>query len=179
MAEQVRRAFDRPALTTDIIVGFPGETDAAFGETVDAVDAAGFIHVHAFSYSPRPGTAAARWTRDAVRGPVVNARIDALRARAAVHSLVFRQQFIGQTVELLVEHEREDGPAGAGEFAGLRHGRSERYFPVHFDDPAARPGDFVRVRVERVTPEGTTGTRVDSPEGLNTRGVAWSPSSSG
>ena len=80
MVGRVRAAFDRPALTTDVIVGFPGETDEEFARTVEVVDEAAFIHVHAFSYSPRPGTAAARWTGQYVRGPVVNDRIDRLRA---------------------------------------------------------------------------------------------------
>jgi tRNA A37 methylthiotransferase MiaB len=60
MIDAVNAAFDRPALTTDIIVGFPGESDAEFSRTLDLVDRARFIHIHAFSYSPRPRTAAAR-----------------------------------------------------------------------------------------------------------------------
>jgi MiaB/RimO family radical SAM methylthiotransferase len=160
MLDEVRAAFDRPALTTDIIVGFPGETDAEFDRTLEVVDAAGFIHVHAFSYSPRPGTAAARWQRDVVRGPVVNERIDTLRDRAAAHSLAFRRQFVGQPVEVLVEREKpEDGEIGDST-GGLRHGRSERYFAVHFDDPTARPGDSVCVRVNAVTMDRTLGTRI-------------------
>ena len=63
MVDACSAAFDRPALTTDVIVGFPGETDAEFERTLEVVDHARFIHVHAFSFSPRPGTAAARWTR--------------------------------------------------------------------------------------------------------------------
>ena len=167
MADQVRAAFDRPALTTDVIAGFPGETDAEFARTVEVAEATGFIHVHAFHFSPRPGTAAARWQRDFVRGPVINERIEALRAIADRHSLAFRRSFVGQTVELLVERERETGGPGADGGAGadhrtLRHGRCERYFPVWFADPAAETGDFVRVRVDEVTPTRTHGTRVGS-----------------
>ena len=83
MLDRVRAAFDRPALTTDVIVGFPGETDQEFERTMEVVDYAGFIHVHAFSFSPRPGTVAARWTNDFVRGPVVNDRIERLTSQAA------------------------------------------------------------------------------------------------
>src|SRR5204863_10154522 len=125
--------------------------DDEFRRTLEVVDVAGFIHVHAFSYSPRPGTAAARWTRGVVRGPVVNDRIAELRRRADGHSLAFRRQFVGEVVELLVER----GCEGEGQGGRFRHGRCERYFPVHFDGPSARPGDFVRVRVEGVT-EGRT-----------------------
>jgi tRNA A37 methylthiotransferase MiaB len=129
-------------------VGFPGETDAEFERTVDVVNQAKFIHVHAFPYSPRPKTAAARWTKDFVHGPVVNQRIAYLTELASQHSYEFRQSFLGQTVELLVEHP--DDPV-------IRHGRSERYFDVHFDSPASRAGDCVKIRVERVTPQRTHG----------------------
>jgi tRNA A37 methylthiotransferase MiaB len=153
MVDRVRDAFDRPALTTDIIVGFPGETDAEFDRTVEVVDRSGFIHVHAFSFSPRPGTAAARWTKDFVRGPVVNERIDRLTARAAVHSESFRRSFIGETVELLVERD-------AAEPTGERHGRCERWFGVHFADDRAKPGDRVQVRIDRLSGDRTEGTLV-------------------
>ena len=96
MIDRVNGAFDRPALTTDIVVGFPGETDEEFERTVEVVRAAGFIHVHAFPYSPRPGTAAARWTKQFVRGPVVNERIERLREIAEDQSFAFRSSFLGR-----------------------------------------------------------------------------------
>ena len=152
MIDRVCGAFDRPALTTDVIVGFPGECDEEFTRSLEVVDHARFIHVLAFPFSARPGTAAARWKRQFVSGPVVNQRIELLRRRSDAHGLAFRQQFVGQTVELLVEHSH----AGAES----PHGRCERYFDVHFDDPAASPGDFVQVRVDRVTPRRTYGTLI-------------------
>ncbi|MDB5303656.1 MAG: mtaB, partial [Phycisphaerales bacterium] len=66
MVDRVNNAFDRPALTTDVVAGFPGESDEEFNRTLEVVEAARFIHVHAFPYSPRPGTAAARWTKQFV-----------------------------------------------------------------------------------------------------------------
>ena len=163
MIDRVRDAFDRPALTTDVIVGFPGESDNEFARTLEVVDGAGFIHVHAFSFSPRPGTAAARWTDNFVRGPVVNERIGLLRRRAADHSLAFRRQFVGETAEVLVEQDQSRIKAGP-------HGRCERYFDVQFDHADVRPGDFVRVRVDEVSPDHTRGTclSVERP----TRGAA-------
>ena len=117
MVEQVHAAFDRPAITTDIIVGFPGETDEAFEETVRVAGQSGFIHIHAFPFSPRPGTAAARWKSQFIHGPIVNERIARLNAIASAHSLQYRRQFIGQTVEILVEHpDAEDH----------RHGTQQR-----------------------------------------------------
>lgn len=150
MVDEVHRAFDRPAITTDIIVGFPGESATEFERTFEVVDRVKFIHIHAFSFSPRPGTAAARWTEDLVHGPVVNERIDALVARGESYHHDFCRQFTGQTVELLVERPRP--------FDTLRHGRSERYFDVWFEDAGAEPGDAVRVRIDRVTPHRILGT---------------------
>jgi MiaB/RimO family radical SAM methylthiotransferase len=151
MLDTVHEAFDRPALTTDVIVGFPGETDAEFARTLEVVDRARFIHIHAFSYSPRPGTAAARWTRDYVRGPIVNQRIDLLRTRAQDHSLAFRRQFLGQTVEVMVERD----PALHAD--GLQHGRCERYFAVHFPGPKLPEGTLLPLRITDVTPDLTLG----------------------
>jgi threonylcarbamoyladenosine tRNA methylthiotransferase MtaB len=151
MLDRVTAAFDRPALTTDVIVGFPGETDAEFERTAEVVDHARFVHVHAFPFSARPGTAAARWTARFVPGKVANQRLAVLSERAEAHSLAFRQQFVGDVVKVLVERNERPGDAH-------RHGRSERYFDVHFEAPAARPGDFARVRVDRVTPGRTCGT---------------------
>ncbi|MGC4033348.1 MAG: MiaB/RimO family radical SAM methylthiotransferase [Tepidisphaeraceae bacterium] len=79
MVDALRDAFDRPALTTDIIAGFPGETDESFEETVAVVDHAKFLHIHAFPYSRRPNTAAARWTGKAIPTAVTDARMDTLR----------------------------------------------------------------------------------------------------
>jgi len=157
MADEVRTAFDRPALTTDVIAGFPGEDEAAFADTADVVRRVGFIHIHAFHFSPRPRTAAARWQKDFVRGPVVGDRVDALRAIADDNSLAFRQSFVGEQVELLVEN---DGRSTA--FAGLRHGRCERYFDVWFEAADSKPGDFVRVKVVEATRTRTLGECVQA-----------------
>lgn len=153
MIDRAQASFDRPAITTDIIVGFPLETDDAFAQTLDVVDRTRFIHIHAFPFSPRPGTAAARWTRQFIRGPVVNQRIDLLRQRSAAHSLTFRQQFLGAVVQVIVE--RPEDPASP-----LRHGRCERYFPIHFDAAGANPGDCVQVRITQVTTTHTHGVLI-------------------
>jgi threonylcarbamoyladenosine tRNA methylthiotransferase MtaB len=157
VVDQVKTAFDRPALTTDIIVGFPGETDGEFEKTRAIVDHVGFIHVHAFPYSPRPKTAAARWTNDFVRGPVVNQRIDLLRERAAAHNYSYRQQFVGQTVTLLVEKPSAE-ERDLAELSGFQHGRCERYFAVHFEADRSRIGELLEVRVDRVTAHRTVGS---------------------
>ena len=184
MIDRVNESFDRPALTTDIIAGFPGETDDEFDRTLEVVERARFIHIHAFPYSPRPGTAAARWTDHFVRGPVVNQRIDRLRDRAQHFSLEYRDQFLGQTVEVITERDRDCGAgfpftvppvpspaesdgapaqrkpavrAPAAPARLLRTGRCERYFAVHFEAADVRAGDVAAVRISRVTPTRTFG----------------------
>jgi threonylcarbamoyladenosine tRNA methylthiotransferase MtaB len=158
LLDRVNAGWDRAALTTDIIVGFPGESDACFDQTLDIVERARFIHIHAFPFSPRPGTAAARWRRDLIHGEIVRERLDQLCKQAARHSLKFRASFIGQTVEVLTERNRADEPSE------IRHGRCERYFDVQFRAPSALPGDLITIRVDRATPTETFGAPVASGE---------------
>ena len=152
LVNRLHAAFDRPALTTDIIVGFPGESAAAFEQTLDVVDQSRFIHIHAFPYSPRPGTAAARWKRQFVSPAIAGRRIDLLRQKAGEFSLEFRSTFLNQTVQLLVERQPPE------DSSLFRHGRCERYFDVHFESAEAATGDLVQVRIDRVTPTRTFGT---------------------
>jgi threonylcarbamoyladenosine tRNA methylthiotransferase MtaB len=154
MVDRVNSAFDRPALTTDIVVGFPGETDEEFERSAEVARAAGFIHIHAFPYSPRPGTAAARWTRQFIRGPVVNERIDRLREIADEQSFAYRKNFIGQTVQVIIERDSE---ASSAQSLASRHGRCERYFSVTLDEPNLQPGQMVQAKILEVTREGTVG----------------------
>jgi threonylcarbamoyladenosine tRNA methylthiotransferase MtaB len=158
LLDRIGEAFDRPALTTDIIVGFPGETDAEFQQTLEVVDRARFIHIHAFPFSPRPGTAAARWQQKFVHGPVVGRRIDLLHQLADQFSYAFRRQFMGQNVQLLVERDGADSAPAAG--IRIRHGRCQRYFGVHFESADVATGDLVDVRIDRVTPERTLGAHI-------------------
>ena len=158
MIDRIHQAYDRPALTTDIIAGFPGETTEDFQQTLDLVDHARFIHIHAFPFSPRPGTAAARWQDDFVRGPIVGQRIDLLSVKAQAHSRTFRETFLGQTVQLLVE--RAD-PRHQAENPSFRHGRCERYFDVRFESNSTAPGDLAAVRIAQVTATQTHGELVE------------------
>lgn len=158
MVDRLHDAYDRPALTTDVVVGFPGEDDAEFEQTADVVRRAGFIHVHAFGYSPRPGTAAARWTDQFIRGPVVNERIERLAEMSEQQSYAYRQSFIDQEVELIIERDRDASPT-------RRHGRCERYFMVQVEDSTLRAGDSARVRITNVTKESTFGCVITAKPG--------------
>jgi threonylcarbamoyladenosine tRNA methylthiotransferase MtaB len=157
MVDRVRQTFDRPALTTDIIVGFPGETDSEFQQTLDVAQRSGFIHIHAFAFSARPGTAAARWTTDFVRGPIVGERIDQLADLAREHSYKFRQLFQNEIVQLAVERNHKSAQQ-------TRHGRCERYFDVEFADaPEIATGDLADVRITQVHSDKTIGMLIGNP----------------
>jgi len=150
MIDAVNAAFDRPAITTDIIVGFPGETDDEFEQTLHVCRRSRFIHTHAFSYSPRPKTAAARWTAHFVENSVANGRIEQLTRLSAVASAEFRSRFVGQAVNILVERDKPG--------ATIRHGRCERYFDVQFaSSPDTKTGDDVTLRIERIDGPHTFG----------------------
>jgi threonylcarbamoyladenosine tRNA methylthiotransferase MtaB len=134
--EKVNAALDRPAITTDIIVGFPGETDADFSQTLDVAEQIGFAKIHVFPFSARKDTPAAKMPGK-VNPAVIKARAEALQTADNRLQEQFRQQFIGQPVSVLIENLRP-----------LR-GRCERYFMVDLDKlPTAsklKRGDVVSV----------------------------------
>jgi threonylcarbamoyladenosine tRNA methylthiotransferase MtaB len=110
--------LDRPAITTDIIVGFPGETDADFEQTIEMAKVVGFAKMHVFSFSLRKGTAAAVM-QERVSNKVIKERSQILRDLDAELGLKYRRQFIGETAQVLIENNN-----------GQLSGRSERYFTV-------------------------------------------------
>jgi len=151
MIDRVRAALDQPAISTDIIVGFPGESDADFEASVDVARYARFCKVHVFPFSPRAGTAAARWGTDFVPAGVQRARMQRLAGIEAECSLAYRRSLLGRTERVIVEKTPDPAPT----YAGL----ADRYFKVWFDsqEPLA-PGNLVNVRLDRVTPARTHGT---------------------
>lgn len=96
------------AVTTDILVGFPGEDEVAFRVSYDFVVAMEFARLHVFAYSPRPGTAATCMS-DQVPRLVRRARARAMRELGAEQTLRFRRRFVGQKMEVLWEQRRHDG----------------------------------------------------------------------
>jgi tRNA-2-methylthio-N6-dimethylallyladenosine synthase len=137
------------ALTTDIIVGFPGETEADFEETLEVVEEVGFDGAFTFIYSPRRGTEAATFTEDFVPHEVASARmqrlVDSVQRRAEERA----QRFVGRTLEVLVEGESRTDPSK------LR-GRSRHNKVVNFEG-VARPGEFVPVEITSATSQTLSG----------------------
>jgi len=120
-SNRLKRALDNPAFTTDVIVGFPGETDADFEATCWVVREVGFAKVHIFPYSPRPGTPAAL-LQDSVPHVIMEERCERLRQLENETSHAFRRSLLGRRLEVLVEGGAE----------GLVRGTSCRYVPVSF-----------------------------------------------
>ncbi len=142
--DEVRAALPDAAITTDIIVGFPGETEADFAATLDVVRAARFASAFTFQYSPRPGTPAATLP-DQVPKAVVQERYERLVALQEEVSWAANRALEGRVVEVLVSsgEGRKDG--ATRRLSGrARDGRLVHFAP---GDLAIRPGDVVEVAV--------------------------------
>ena len=116
--ELLREYFHRPAITTDMIVGFPGETEEEFSQTLAFLRRCGFAQMHIFPYSIRPGTRAAEMEQ--VPGPVKEERAARASAVAAELHRAYLQGCVGQTYPVLFE-QRKDGCAA---------GHAPNYMPV-------------------------------------------------
>jgi tRNA-2-methylthio-N6-dimethylallyladenosine synthase len=149
--DEVRAALPDAAITTDIIVGFPGETEADFEATLDVVRAARFAGAFTFQYSPRPGTPAAALP-DQLPKAVVQERYTRLVALQEEISWAGNRALEGRVVELLVS----TGEGRKDDATHRRSGRARDGRLVHFaPGPAGsevRPGDVVTVRVDYGAP---------------------------
>ena len=148
--ERARRAIPGLAVSTDVIVGFPGETEADFRATLDVVRRARFANAFTFQYSPRPGTPAATLP-DQVPKAVVQERYDRLVALQDEISWQENRAQVGRVVEVLVA----SGEGRKDEATGRLSGRARDLRLVHLapgDGGRPRPGDLVTVEVTRAAP---------------------------
>lgn len=147
--ERVREAMPDAAITTDIIVGFPGETEDDFAATLEVVRQARFSSAFTFQYSPRPGTPAADLP-DQVPAEVVRERYGRLTALVEEIAWAENQRLTGRTVEVLVSDARGKKD---GETERLT-GRARDHRLVHFRSGGreVRPGDLVEVAITRAAP---------------------------
>ena len=111
LVSHVREAIPDVAVTTDIIVGFPGETDEEFEASAEFVAEMDFARVHVFAFSPRPGTSAALMPQQ-VRAPIKKARAARMRAIAEASGRAFRARFLGRTTDVLWETRQGDTWSG-------------------------------------------------------------------
>jgi tRNA-2-methylthio-N6-dimethylallyladenosine synthase len=137
------------ALTTDIIVGFPGETEADFQETLEVAEEVGYDGAFTFIYSPRRGTEAATMTEDFIPHETAVERMERLVAVVQRRARERAQRFVGRTLDVLVEGtSRTD--------ASRLRGRTSHNKVVNFDG-LAEPGEIVPVTISGATSQTLTG----------------------
>lgn len=147
----IRSARRAISITTDLMVGFPGETEADFEETLSLLDAVRYDGAFSFKYSPRPNTPALALD-GGVPDEETGRRLVVLQARQRKIQLARNQALVGQEFEVLVE---SDNPR-----QGQWVGRTTSNRVVNFTGPAAELGGYVRVLVTRAGPNSLVGERV-------------------
>jgi threonylcarbamoyladenosine tRNA methylthiotransferase MtaB len=141
--------LDRPAFSTDVIVGFPGETEADFQETLAACREVGFSKIHAFPFSARPGTDATTYP-DQVPPEVKHDRLARLAACETELRSAYFAGLLGRNLSVLVEAPPADRP-------GIAQGTSCRFAPVEFPGGIELDGRLVSVRIEGALEDRLTG----------------------
>lgn len=150
--ERVRAAMPHAAITTDIIVGFPGETEEDFQDTLDVVEKARFTSAFTFQYSKRPGTPAADMDEQLPKA-VVQERYERLIALQERITLEENRKLIGAEVELLVASGEGRKNAETARMSGrARDGRLVHFRPEGNIDTAVRPGDILTIVVSDAAP---------------------------
>jgi tRNA-2-methylthio-N6-dimethylallyladenosine synthase len=145
--ERFREALPDIALSGDFIVGFPGETDAEFEETLQLVETARYAHAFSFKYSPRPGTPAASMDGQVPR-ELMDERLQRLQAALTRDQLAFNASTVGRSCEVLVERR--------GRLPGQWLGKSPWLQSVFFEGDAAI-GDIVPVELAEAGPNSIRG----------------------
>jgi tRNA-2-methylthio-N6-dimethylallyladenosine synthase len=149
--DRVRAAIPDAAISTDIIVGFPGETEADFQATLDLVAAARFAQAFTFQYSPRPGTPAVALP-GRVPKAVVQERYDRLVALQEEISWQENRRQEGRTLQVLVAEGEGRKDGASRRWSGRAPDNRLVHFAVPRDGPVPRPGDVVDVRVSYGAP---------------------------
>ena len=142
LLERFRSARPDLAISGDFIVGFPGETEAEFEDTLRIVDEVRYAHAFSFKYSPRPGTPAATMEGQVPAG-VMDERLQRLQARIAKHQVAFNEASVGRTCEILVEKR--------GKHAGQWLGKTPWLQSAWFEADCAI-GDIVTVELMKAGP---------------------------
>jgi len=149
LVSRLRERMPDIAISTDVIVGFPGETEEQFRGTVELLKDIRFDMVHVAAYSPRPGTIAARELQDDVPAPVKKARLEAVESLQCDIAAGINAGLKGQILEVLVE----------GKDKGKWHGRSRSGKLVFFDgDGGDLTGKTVNIKIEKTSPWSFQGT---------------------
>ena len=158
LVERIAERVPDCGIGTDVICGFPGESDAAFQDTFDALAELPITYIHPFTYSPRPGSESAAW-KDDVPSEVKKRRVGALKRLSRDKARAFRERHVGRMAEVLPESR--DGT-----------GWTDNYIRVEldgFDLPSEGPGaaGVVRARLAGLAGDGMLGVVVpEENEGI-------------
>ena len=156
--EQIRHHLPEVAITTDIIVGFPGETEAQFQAALEFVREMAFTRLHVFRYSPRKGTPAARFPHQ-IPTPIKNQRSKEMIELGHELSLAFHQSYVGRRVEVLWE---ESKPNPLEDIEGeLWEGHTATYVKVQAQRCQGELGDLQMVEIHHAHEEGICGKVVE------------------
>ncbi|NMB11648.1 MAG: tRNA (N(6)-L-threonylcarbamoyladenosine(37)-C(2))-methylthiotransferase MtaB [Firmicutes bacterium] len=158
VVQRLRAHLPDVAITTDIIVGFPGETEAQFQRALDFVKETGFSRLHVFRYSPRRGTAAANFPQQ-IPAQTKNRRSQQMIQLGKELSLAFHQAYIGQRVEVLWEE------SAAHRKMELWEGHIPTYVKVRAERQRGESGDIEMVSIEGADQEGIWGKVVEELPG--------------
>jgi tRNA-2-methylthio-N6-dimethylallyladenosine synthase len=157
LVERLRAARPDLAITTDLIVAFPGETRADFEDTLRVVREVGFVDSYAFKYSPRPGTAAAELPHP-VPAPEAQERLAELQTLQRSLTVAYHRRRVGETVEVLVEGPSRKAATGSRAEEAQLQGRDPYHRVVNFRAPRAlRVGQRVRLELVEATPHSLIG----------------------
>ncbi len=159
--EQMREVLDNPAFTTDVIVGFPGETEAEFQQTLDVCQAAGFMKIHIFPFSAREGTPAASYP-DQIDPRIRKERCDRLAALERELARAYYQSLKGRKLEVLIEQECDKMP-------GFVRGTDRRYVPVRLPGDSSDLGQFVSARGTLAEVQYLEAERMDAPRPIDNK----------
>jgi tRNA-2-methylthio-N6-dimethylallyladenosine synthase len=143
------------AVSGDFIVGFPGETEAAFADTLEIVAQVGYAQAYSFKYSPRPGTPAATMA-DQIAPEVMDERLQRLQAVINAQQIAFNARHVGTTTEILLERK--------GRLPGQLIGKTPWLQSVHVTAPDATVGDMIDVDIESTGPNSLAGKPVTAKE---------------
>ncbi|MEH6791974.1 tRNA (N6-isopentenyl adenosine(37)-C2)-methylthiotransferase MiaB [Parasphingorhabdus sp.] len=146
--EKMRQVRPDIALSGDFIVGFPGETDEDFEQTLQIVRAAKYSQAFSFKYSPRPGTPAATMD-DQVAPEVMDERLQRLQALLNEQQYAFNQDTVGRVTDVLLERD--------GKLEGQLIGKTPWLQSVHLISPDLRIGDMVDIEITQAGPNSLTG----------------------
>jgi tRNA-2-methylthio-N6-dimethylallyladenosine synthase len=143
LVDRLRQARPDLALSSDFIVGFPGESDADFDATMRLVDEIAFAQAYSFKFSPRPGTPASKQTKQ-VKDAVKSERLARLQALLNRQMDDFNRAMIGNRLPVLLERP--------GRREGQLVGRSPYLQAVHVEAPGAEIGDMIEVEITEQVP---------------------------